>query len=60
MALEKKIVRKQVDISIETLRELKLLAIDSERSLKKYIEDLLIQHVELSKKKDFKPLPLKK
>lgn len=57
---EKKIVRKQVDISTETLKELKHLAIDSERSLKKYIEDLLIQHVELSKKKDFRPLPLKK
>lgn len=60
MASEKKIVRKQVDISTDTMRELKHLAIDSERSLKKYIEDVLVQHVELSKKKDFKPLPLKK
>lgn len=60
MASDKKIVRKQVDISTDTLRELKHLAIDSERSLKKYIEDLLVQHVDLSKKKDFKPLPLKK
>ena len=60
MASERKIVRKQVDISTDTLRELKHLAIDSERSLKKYIEDVLVQHIELSKKKDFKPLPLKK
>jgi hypothetical protein len=60
MSSEKKVIRKQVDISFETLRELKHLAIDSERSLKKYIEDVLVQHVDHSKKKDFKPLPLKK
>jgi hypothetical protein len=60
MASEKKVIRKQIDITSENLRELKHLAIDSERSLKKYIEDLLVQHLEHSKKKDFKPLPLKK
>lgn len=53
-------VKKLIDIPDPVVKDLKKLAVDSERDLKNYIQDLLVHHVEQSKKRDFKPLPLKK
>lgn len=53
-------MRKNIDIPDEIVKDLKKLAVDAERDLKNYVQDLLVQHVEHSKKRDFRPLPLKK
>ena len=53
-------VKKLIDVPDPIVKDLKKLAVDSERDLKNYIQDLLEQHVKQSKGKDFKPLPLKK
>jgi hypothetical protein len=53
-------MRKNIDIPDLIVKDLKKLAVDAERDLKNYIQDLLVQHVDQSRKKDFKPLPLKK
>jgi len=53
-------MRKNIDIPDSIVKDLKKLAVDAERDLKNYIQDLLMMHVEDSKRKGFKPLPLKK
>jgi len=45
-------LRKLIDIPKPVLNELKKLAIDADKSLKSYIEDLLINEVEKSRKPD--------
>jgi hypothetical protein len=46
-----KLIRKQIDIDSETLRVLKILAAMKDTNPKKYIEDILIQHVKTHKLK---------
>ena len=45
------VMYKNIDIPDNIVNDLKKLAVDSERDLKNYIQDLLIQHVEESKRK---------
>ncbi|WP_431129685.1 hypothetical protein [Flagellimonas flava] len=42
-------MRKLIDIPEEIVKDLKILAIQNDKDLKNYIQDLLVQHVEDSK-----------
>jgi hypothetical protein len=53
-------MRKLIDIQDNIVKDLKRLALESDRDLKNFIQDLLKQHVAESKKRGFKPLPPKK
>lgn len=44
-------MRKNIDIPDEIVKDLKKLAVDADKDLKNYIQDLLVQHVKKGKKK---------
>lgn len=44
-------MRKNIDIPDEIVKDLKKMAVDADRDLKNYIQDLLVQHVKKNKKK---------
>lgn len=45
------IIRKQIDLPKETVKELKVLAAYADSNVKKYIETIVIQHVKANKGK---------
>lgn len=44
-------MRKNIDIPDEIVKDLKKLAVDADKDLKNYIQDLLVEHVKKHKKK---------
>jgi hypothetical protein len=44
-------MRKNIDIPIEIVKDLKKMAVDADKDLKNYIQDLLIEHAKKHKKK---------
>lgn len=44
-------MRKNIDIPDAIVKDLKKMAVDAEKDLKNYIQDLLVQHVKKNKKK---------
>lgn len=44
-------MRKNIDIPDEIVKDLKKMAVDADKDLKNYIQDLLVEHVKKSKKK---------
>jgi len=44
-----KLVRKQIDIDEETLRAVRLLAAINDTNPKRYIENIIVQHVKVNK-----------
>lgn len=44
-------MRKNIDIPDEIVKDLKKLAVDADKDLKNYIQDLLVMHVKKNKKK---------
>ena len=49
--LNKPIMRKNIDIPDEIVKPLKILAIEADKDLKNYIQDLLVAHTGKYKKK---------
>lgn len=45
------IMRKNIDIPDEIVKDLKKMAVDADKDLKNYIQDLLVEHVKKNKKK---------
>jgi len=46
-----KIIRKQIDLTDETIKGLKILAAFNDTNPKKYIENLVVQHVKANSNK---------
>ena len=44
-------MRKNIDIPDEIVKDLKKMAVDADKDLKNYIQDLLVEHVKKHKKK---------
>jgi hypothetical protein len=44
-------MRKNIDIPDEIVKDLKKMAVDADKDLKNYIQDLLVEHVKKNKKK---------
>lgn len=44
-------MRKNIDIPDAIVKDLKKMAVDADKDLKNYIQDLLVQHVKKNKKK---------
>jgi mRNA-degrading endonuclease RelE of RelBE toxin-antitoxin system len=44
-------MRKNIDIPDEIVKDLKKLAVDADKDLKNYIQELLVEHVKKAKKK---------
>lgn len=44
-------IRKQIDLDKETVKELKVLAAHADKAVKSYMQDLIVQHVKLFKGK---------
>lgn len=44
-------MRKNIDIPDDIVKDLKKMAVDADKDLKNYIQDLLVQHVKKNKKK---------